>query len=223
MKKYLFLAVLFLSMSAFAANSNKAKKAATSAAPAQTNYVQLAAQLSQYGYANKSALSLIEAAQIVKENGITEVKIAKTSKNAPKLTGKKNGQITLDAAKLLADAKSLANNDAHLLALIDQVQNTQKRGAVGGPNYHSDNVNANSYDSYSCNFIAGQTAIVTVAGDGDTDLDLYIYDSNGNLIDSDTDYTDACVATWVPRWTGRFTIKIVNRGNVYNHYILRTN
>ena len=52
---------------------------------------------------------------------------------------------------------------------------------------------------------------------------LDTYDSNGNLIDSDTDYTDNCVCTWTPRWTGNFRIKIVNRGGVYNRYILRTN
>lgn len=54
----------------------------------------------------------------------------------------------------------------------------------------------------------------------ETDLDLYIYDENGNLIDSDIDNTDICVCTWTPRWTGRFKIKIVNRGSVYNNYRL---
>ena len=64
---------------------------------------------------------------------------------------------------------------------------------------------------------------MTVVGDGDTDLDLYVYDQNGNLIDKDVDYTDNCVCTFVPRWTGLFVIKIVNRGSVYNRYVLRTN
>ena len=53
--------------------------------------------------------------------------------------------------------------------------------------------------------------------------EIYVYDNNGNLIDSDTDYTDNCVCTWTPRWTGNFRIRVVNRGNVYNQYILRTN
>ena len=54
-------------------------------------------------------------------------------------------------------------------------------------------------------------------------LGLYVYDNNGNLIDKDDDYTDNCVCTWTPRWTGNFRIKIVNRGSVYNRYVLRTN
>ena len=42
-------------------------------------------------------------------------------------------------------------------------------------------------------------------------------------IDSDTDYSDNCVCTRTPRWTGSFRIKIVNRGSVYNRYVIRTN
>ncbi len=50
-----------------------------------------------------------------------------------------------------------------------------------------------------------------------------IYDQNGNLICSDTDYTDRLLCSWYPRWRGDFRIKIVNRGNVYNEYDLVTN
>ena len=62
-----------------------------------------------------------------------------------------------------------------------------------------------------------------VVGDGDCDLDLYIYDENGNIVASDTDYTDQCICRWVPSWTGKFIIRIVNRGYVYSNYIIATN
>ena len=68
-----------------------------------------------------------------------------------------------------------------------------------------------------------ELAEVCVSGDGDTDLDLYVYDSNGNLIGSDADYSDDCVVRWVPAWTGEFTIKVVNRGAVYNNFAIWTN
>ena len=71
--------------------------------------------------------------------------------------------------------------------------------------------------------LANFLAEVVVSGDGDTDLDLYVYDSNGNLIAKDDDYTDGCYVRWRPSWTGRFIIKIVNRGPVYNKYVLMTN
>ncbi len=91
---------------------------------------------------------------------------------------------------------------------------------IGASVDHYDSVNANSSDVYYFDFRGGYEARVTVIGDHDTDLDLYIYDENGNLIDSDIDNTDICVCTWTPRWTGRFKVKIVNRGSVYNNYRL---
>jgi hypothetical protein len=36
-------------------------------------------------------------------------------------------------------------------------------------------------------------APIVVLVDGDTDLDLQVYDENGNVIVSDTDYTNQCV------------------------------
>jgi hypothetical protein len=86
------------------------------------------------------------------------------------------------------------------------------------PVSHFDRVLAHSTDTYQHVFAGGRLASVAVSGDGDTDLDLYVYDENGHLVASDTDLTDQCYVSWVPRWTGTFTIKIVNRGNVFNRY-----
>ena len=83
-----------------------------------------------------------------------------------------------------------------------------------------DNVLGGYTDTWTYTFRANSEARVTVDGDGDTDLDLYIYDENDNLITKDDDTTDYCVCTWTPRWTGKFKIKIVNRGSVYNRYHL---
>jgi hypothetical protein len=96
-------------------------------------------------------------------------------------------------------------------------------GTVGGSTRTVEQVKANITDVYNLSFIAGQEAIVDVKGDGDTDLDLYIYDSSGNLITKDEDYTDHCVARWTPKWTGKFTIKVKNRGGVPNDYVMTTN
>ena len=86
-----------------------------------------------------------------------------------------------------------------------------------------DTVLAHSTNVYKEKFWGGEVAEVLVFGDGDTDLDLYIYDENGNLITSDTDYTDICICRWNPIWTGDFIIKVVNRGSVYNDYVIATN
>lgn len=81
---------------------------------------------------------------------------------------------------------------------------------------------ANSTDTYCVTFKGGEEAMVIVSGDGDTDLDLYIYDEYGNLIDYDNDDMDTMVCTWIPRWTGKYTIEIRNLGDVRNYYTMWT-
>lgn len=81
-----------------------------------------------------------------------------------------------------------------------------------------DKVLSHDTDVYRVTLERGERWFICLSGDGDTDLDLYVYDENGNLIDSDSDSSDDCVCTVTPKWTGRFTIKIVNRGSVFNRY-----
>lgn len=221
MKKFLVMIALMLPMAVMA----QEEKDTTVVVPKSENTLRVAAELSKYGYSNRDALSLIQAARLSKQSGFTleERKKAEIEEMRPAPEGgKKGGQVSLDPAKLLADAKTMAGDDGVLLALIDDVS-SNVRGAVGGPKYARSSVNAGGTDVYNVSFRGGELAIVTVIGDGDTDLDLYVYDNNGNLIDSDTDYSDNCVCTWTPRWTGNFRIKIVNRGRVYNSYLIRTN
>ena len=221
MKKIIVMIALMLPMAVMA----QEEKDTTVAIPQVQNSLRIAAELSKYGYANRDALSLIQAARLSKQSGFTLEDRNKAGgdemRPAPK-EEKKGGQVSLDPAKLLADAKAMAGDDGVLLALIDDV-NSNVRGAVGGPKYARSSVNAGGSDIYNISFRGGEFAMVTVIGDGDTDLDLYVYDENGNLIDSDTDYSDNCICTWTPRWTGNFRIKIVNRGRVYNRYVLNTN
>ena len=79
-------------------------------------------------------------------------------------------------------------------------------------------VRAHATDVWQARVYAGVPARVIVNGDGDTDLDLYIYDASGRLLASDDDFTDYCIGTFIPRFTGDVTIRIVNRGSVYNDY-----
>jgi hypothetical protein len=88
---------------------------------------------------------------------------------------------------------------------------------------HSDVVRAYSTDVYHMTFIGREWEALVVSGDGSTDLDLYVYDENNNLIAKDDDNTDDCAVRFIPRWTGNFTVKVVNRGKYANTYTLGTN
>ena len=96
-------------------------------------------------------------------------------------------------------------------------------GALGGEQVSNTVVKAHSTDRYTIYFKSGEIGQVFVKGDGDTDLDLYVYDENGNLIASDTDSSDTCLVRFCPKWTGKFIIRVVNLGGVYNRYRLTTN
>jgi hypothetical protein len=96
-------------------------------------------------------------------------------------------------------------------------------GAIPGPKIARGEIPARGVDSYTVVFAGKERAEVGVKGDGDTNLDLYVYDENGNLVAGDEGSTDVCLAVFTPRWTGKFTIVVVNRGLVPNDYTIVTN
>ena len=191
------------------------------------NALRLATDLVKYGYQQQSALPLIQALQIIAETPTQPLKASRegTKVDIQKETGKK-GELSFDFNEILAKAKEFADGDKTMDNLISQVlqENSESnRGAVGGPCRTVQYINGNSIDTYQIYFTAGQLAEILVSGDGDTDLDLYVYDGKGNLIAQDTSYSDDCYVNWVPAWTGRFIVRIVNHGSLYNKYVLVTN
>lgn len=210
------------------AQSTEEKAEITQAASQEIGAIRTATELAKYGYEVESASALIEAAQIF-------VSIQTQELGAEMEAGAQNENETakqdksLDPKDLLAKAKEFAFDDELLLGMIARVENKMTamaegtRGAIGGPKEGRGTVYAKDYTYYTQKFWANEIAEILVSGDGDTDLDLYVYDENGNLITSDTDYTDDCYVRFCPKWTGPFRIKIVNRGGVYNNYIILTN
>ena len=226
--KQLFLgAALLFSATAFAQQQQQgpAADASDNTVPQQAQIITMASDLVRYGYAQKAALPLIQAVQLYKSVGVTDATTGetKTQTGTPYTsTLSKGAEVSFDEAKLLADATTFADGDRTLLALISDTKK-ESRGAVGGPYRRVDRVLAGCTDSWTFTFRGGEYAMVILSGDGDTDLDLYVYDENGNLIDSDTDELDDCICTFTPKWTGRFTIRVKNLGRVYNNYVLVTN
>lgn len=225
MKKSLLIVCLCcLSFGAFA---QEEKAVVDQPVSPEMTALQTAANLAKYGYATYSPTALIEAARIF---GTTKVQDAdfENTKVSSATTEEKEVKVSFDPKQLLVDAKKYAGKDKTVLALAKKVEEEiassgSTRGAVGGPKYGEGRVYGKDYTDYTAKFWANELAEVIVIGDGDNDLDLYVYDSNGNLIASDTDYTDQCVCRWVPSWTGAFTIRIINRGAIYSNYAIATN
>lgn len=188
--------------------------------------LQLANQLAKYGYKTFSAEALIQAAKIMSSIKTQDLKYESYTKD-PSSNEKpdKPQKQEYDLKSILEAAKKYADGNAKLLAEITNLEksNQATRGRVGGPGERYDYVIGNSTDSYEISFVESRLAEIAVIGDGDTDLDLYVFDSNLNLIEKDDDYTDRCYVSWVPRWTGRYIVKIINRGPILNNYHLVTN
>jgi len=224
MKKVISLVIfLGLCVFSFAADEDKPVEQVSP----QLAAIRVANDLAKYGYKAYSASALIGAAEILATIQTQELKpegVEKGEKTGN--TGAKTEKPEFTPANLLASAKELAAGDSTLLAWaakVEQQSAVKTRGAMGGPKRAASSVNARATDVYRIQFRGGELASVFVSGDGDTDLDLYVYDSSGNLVGKDDDYTDDCLVMWRPRYAETFTIHIRNRGNVYNQYVLATN
>lgn len=204
--KKIFLIIVLLSLS-FAVNAqdvaNEGKKETGKPIPPEVEALRLAFSLSRYGYENKNPLSLTLAAQIVNKNGF-EIE-------------------QLNADTLLAQAREFANGNPHLLAIIASADTGPLRGALDGDMPSFDFAKAYSTYEYKVRFKGDKTAVVKVVGVGTTDLDLYIYDSKGNLVVSDTSDSDNCECTWIPKETEDFTVRIKNLDGIFNLYYMQTN
>lgn len=235
MKKIMFFSAIVLCVAMTscdkkaAPQDNEQKEELSAVAKPEVSAMRVALDLAKYGYENESPSALIEAANILASTPVQNLEgnIEQGAENANE--GDKADKKSIEPKQLLADARELAGEDANLLALADKIDaklaipEEEVRGAVGGAKYAYGKVYAHSYTYYDQKFWSNELAEILVSGDGDTDLDLYVYDENGNLIVSDTDYTDDCYVRFAPRWTGLFRIKIVNRGGVYNNYTIVTN
>jgi hypothetical protein len=70
--------------------------------------------------------------------------------------------------------------------------------------------------------ITGQQWVtIGLVGDGGTDLDLYVYDPFGQLVARDEGQTDNGLVRFWAVYTGSYTVRVVNRSNLYsNTYVI---
>lgn len=237
MKKQLFFAVVV--MSAMMVSCNKqtttVNEEITGAKTEDVSVIPLVKNLVQYGYRVQSAEALLMAADVMVSNPTSELiefEITRESDGGGSNAQKEEKEM-ISVDKLVADALALGAEDPAITEFASKIQSKKEssaelaanttRGRSVGSLTHRDRVEANCTDEYSLNFNGGEKAEVAVLGDGDTDLDLYVYDANGNLITKDDDLTDRCYVSFRPSAYGKFKIRIKNRGNVYNRYVLMTN
>lgn len=127
------------------------------------------------------------------------------------------------ATALFDEAVELAEGDPAIIDRISAARSSASRGLVGGAGSWVRDISARSSVSYEMTAQGGYLWNVIAAGDGDTDVDMEVFDQNGNLICRDiAPYTRAS-CSFTPAWTGRFTVRISNLGNVWTRTLIMSN
>jgi hypothetical protein len=103
---------------------------------------------------------------------------------------------------------------------LSSLASLAQAGPVRDNVFDDGRVQAHSTVTYTEVFVGGASASIELSGDGDTDLDLFVLDSAGNVIASNTNYTDKASLTFTPSRTGPLRIVVENLGDVYNDYTI---
>lgn len=230
MKKFTIIILLTAMIAVFFAcgQAPEEKQAREGDQSIELQALMLAKKNALIGYETQNPIYLITAAQLLIDFPSSEIELESADEPGADGVEPKGAQdVELNPTILLDDASLFAHGNELTLGMIanleQQITPALARGAVGGPYMLTRRVNMYSTNTYSVSFRANELAEVAIIGDGDTDLDLFIFDSNDNLIASDTNYSDQCYVSWTPRWTGEFFIVVKNYGSVYNQFILITN
>jgi hypothetical protein len=83
-------------------------------------------------------------------------------------------------------------------------------------------LNGNTFQEYTANFYAGEDARVVMQSVGGTYMIVEVYDAGGHLIGRDTDQHGPAILDWVPRWTDKYTIRVINPAPLANGFVLAT-
>ena len=119
-------------------------------------------------------------------------------------------------AKLVITLVILGGVPSFVLANSNSLTETIKE--ISMANTGDFRLNASSYQIHTV-FLNRGYANILLKGDGDTDLDLYVYDDTGLIAKSECTCDYEKIPITIYR-SGYFTIKVLNRGNVYNNYSL---
>ena len=95
-------------------------------------------------------------------------------------------------------------------------------GRLGGPTSETLVVPGSQSVRMDMTFVAGERAVITVAGNGTTNLDLLVYDADGHVIVGEGLYDRKTARVDVYR-TGTFRVEVKNLGPSNNPVVLMTN
>lgn len=188
--------------------------------------ISAASRVAAYARRTGNAEAMIVAARMLGEVPTHEGKIDTTVKGGH--DSQKQAKPETTVASLLDEATDLAHGDQSVLAQIASLRASASKGFVRtaygtGPVRVYRQIPAGAALTWEGIAQAGEPAIVGAVGDGDTDVDIKVFDANGHEIceDIDNDYTPVC--RWTPAWTGKFSVEVINNGDVWTGTAILSN
>ncbi len=190
---------------------------AAAEAPSPVKVAELSARLYSAGIEAQDPLLIIAAAKLRKT-------IAPTPTDRAATGGTAATDAPLGWDEMLASAEPLAEGDAAMQGLIEDVRVETTKGVSSGPVYNIGVLSNGRDDIYPpIEFRGGEYAEVYVEAKSSTNLNLIILDDQGRLVCSDTDVSHIAYCGWTPATGGTFTLKVENKGPAAANYALMTN
>jgi len=132
-----------------------------------------------------------------------------------------------DRAGIVAAARQMAasSGDATLIALAQGLVEPTSRGLRGGAVTYRNWILTGETMTYNRGWVfrGQELAEVAIAGGPNARLNLFVYDENGGLICQSRVTGSRQYCSWIPRWTGPFSVVIHNVGIYDSEYIISAN
>ncbi len=225
MKRIVILTLILL-MSATV--SGQVKKATPNRPPSKSlETLQTAASLIRYGYETRSATALVEGARMVAAVSPRRAMPGELGGDEEETGPVEHFALNFEPEVLLADARQLAGDNATVLQLIRELEQELEmgtlRGAVDGPVYLTSTVKKGLTKDFKITFKVDELAEVKMTSMECIDLDLFIYDEFGHLVSCDVGCAEESSCSWVPVWTGTYTVRVYNADYSDQLFYLMTN
>jgi hypothetical protein len=193
-----------------AAQDNKADPVKTKEQKAADAVSAIAAayQLTDLGRETRSPEMLIGAAKVLLSISVKPGDATVTAEGKP-IKSEKGEPLKKVAHGWLKEAAMMAPGDKAVNEMVQRLLDQESQGAIGGPRHYFHTPGSGAVITWSVNFIGGQPASISVAGNGRNTLTLTVV-SAGGATHSSTGLNPA--VSFVPSRTNVHTITVVNNG-----------
>ncbi len=165
---------------------------------------------------------MLSAARLRKDSGMAAGELGTLEDGEPGSGGVSEDTFGWEA--WLQEAVRLSGGSELIAGLADDIRTSKSKGLKGQAVYTEGRLAAHDSHRYSnLNFVGGEFAEVYSEGLGKADIDLFVRDSRGALVCSQTDSSNINQCGWTPGATGPFEVTLENKSDFADTYALTTN